>query len=99
MYGLINNITSAEDQRYTLVGILLEKERDMLGCLSYIVATDAEDPNGVWVTEVWNDQADQKAFLEMATVKDATRRAAPTIASFQSRTITIPIGGQGLPES
>lgn len=97
MYGLVNNITSVEGHRDALIDILLENSRGMPGCLNYIVAADDDEPNGVWVTEVWNDQAAQQASLEISTVKDAIQRAAPTIAAFTSRATTKPIGGQGLP--
>ena len=29
----------------------------MPGCLSYVVATDPAEPNGIWITEAWDSQA------------------------------------------
>lgn len=98
MYGLVNNIIAVEGRRDALIGILLENARDMPGCLSYVVAADVDDPNAAWVTEVWDDQAAQQASLELASVKDAIKRAGPAIAAFKSRTITMPVGGMGLPQ-
>lgn len=98
MYGLINNITAADGKRETLIEILLENAYNMRGCLSYVIAEDVDDPNGVWVTEVWDDQDSQRASLEMESVKDAIRRAMPAVETFTFRTTTKPIGGEGIPQ-
>jgi quinol monooxygenase YgiN len=68
----------------------------MPGCLSYIVAKDATDPNGVWITEVWDSEASHRASLSLPEVQAAIARGRPLIAGFAERFATEPVGGVGL---
>jgi hypothetical protein len=52
MYGLIGKIKAAPGKGEALTAILIAAARDMPGCLSYVVARDAADADGIWVTEV-----------------------------------------------
>jgi len=96
MYGLIGKITAVEGQRDALAAILLEGTVDMPGCLGYVVATDPSDPNALWITEVWEDQASHQASLELPSVQEAIAKGRPLIAGFDQRVETTPIGGHGL---
>jgi len=96
MYGLIGKITTAPGQRDALVAILVEGTTKMPGCLSYVVALDATDPDALWVTEVWDHQRSHQASLSLPAVKDAITRGRPLIAGFSNRVETTPIGGVGL---
>jgi len=96
MYGLIGKMLAAPGQRDALVEILLEGTTDMAGCRSYIVATDPEDENAIWITEVWDDEASHRASLALPAVQAAIAKAKPIIAGFGERYVTIPIGGAGL---
>lgn len=80
MYGLIGKLEAAENKRDLLVSILKENETDMPGCLSYVVAPDIDDPNSVWVTEIWRSEQDHQAALGLPSVQDAISRARPIIA-------------------
>jgi quinol monooxygenase YgiN len=96
MYGLIGKMTAAPGRRDELVQILLEGTTAMPGCLSYIVAADAGDEHGIWVTEVWQDQASHAASLQLPGVRAAIARGRPLIAGFSNRVETTPVGGVGL---
>jgi quinol monooxygenase YgiN len=96
MYGLIGKITPTPGKRDELISILLVGIANMSGCLSYIVAKDATDPNAIWVTEVWDRKASHEASLSLPSVKEAIAKARPLIAGFSDRTVTIPVGGYGL---
>jgi quinol monooxygenase YgiN len=96
MYGLIGKFICAPGTRDQLAAILLEGTHAMPGCLSYVVATDPGDPNALWVTEVWQSQADHGASLQLPSVQQAIARAKPMIAGFGERFVTTPLGGQGL---
>jgi quinol monooxygenase YgiN len=95
MYGLIGKMRAAPGKRDALVAILLDV-RTMPDCLNYIVAVDPNDPDAIWVTEVWTDKASHSASLQMPEVKAAITKAMPIIAGFESQTETIPLGGLGL---
>jgi len=96
MFGLINNIVTTDQKRDELVKILIESSRDMPGCRSYIVAVDPQGPNGIWVTEVWDNESDQQASLDIPHVKAAIQQAGPMVFSFKPRVTTTPLGGHGL---
>lgn len=96
MYGLIGKIIAADGARDELATILLEGIGGMPGCLSYVVAQDAEDANALWVTEVRESEASHKASLSLPSVQGAIEKGRPLIASFGERFITTPLGGQGL---
>ena len=97
MYGLIGSLKAAAGKRDELVAILLESTIAMPGCYSYIVATDPEDAERIWITEVWDSSDNHRASLKLPEVKSAIERAMPLIASFEKSTVTSPVGGYGLP--
>jgi len=96
MYGLIGKMTAVTGQRDALATVLLEGTGDMPGCLSYVVATDPADPDALWITEVWDDQASHQASLTLPAVKAAITKGRPLIAGFSNRVETQPLGGYGL---
>ncbi len=96
MYGVITEMNATPGQRDTLISILLEGSADMPGCLSYVIAKDSEDPDAIWITEVWDSQASHRASLSLPSVQDAIARGRPMIAGVSERVITEPIGGHGL---
>lgn len=97
MYGLIAKLTTVAGKRDEMVAILRESAADMRGCLSYIVAKDAADPNVLWVTEVWDSQASHDASLSLPAVKKAIPRAQAIVANFERIAQTNPVWGAGLP--
>ena len=96
MYGLIGKLTATPGDRDTLQAILLENDGGMPGCLSYIIAQDPADPDSLWITEVWDDEASHKASLGLPAVQRAIAKARPLIAGFSNRVVTTPVGGIGL---
>lgn len=96
MYGLIGRMIATPGHRDELAGILLEGSAEMQGCLSYVVALDPDDPNGLWITEVWEDERSDQASLGLAAVQRAIARGRPMIAGFGERFVTTPVGGHGL---
>ncbi|MGI9261583.1 MAG: putative quinol monooxygenase [Woeseiaceae bacterium] len=97
MYGLIGKMNTAPGRRDELIGILVDGLKDMPGCLSYIVARDPEDPDGIWVTEAWDSKSSHAASLGLPSVQEAISRGKPLIAGFGERFETEPVAGYGLP--
>ena len=52
MYGIIGKMNAKPGQRDALAAILLHATGNMPGCLNYIIANDAADPDALWITEV-----------------------------------------------
>jgi quinol monooxygenase YgiN len=95
MYGLIGKIAAVSGGRDELAGILSGMGA-MPGCLSYVVATDPADEDGLWVTEVWESAEAHAASLQLPAVQAAISRGRPLIAGLESRVETTPVGGIGL---
>ena len=96
MYGLIGHMTATPGQRDALIDILIQGVAGMPGCLSYVVARDLKQAEGIWITEVWQDQASHQAALHLPSVQAAIQKGRALIASMDSHTETEPMGGFGL---
>jgi quinol monooxygenase YgiN len=97
MYGLIVKMVATAGKRDELISLLLQGTAAMPGCLSYVIARDSADDDGIWVTEVWIDKASHDASLSLPAVQKTIAAARPMIAAFNSPVVTTPVGGQGLP--
>jgi len=91
MYGRIGRMVARAGQRDELIEILRESSADLPGCRSYVVARDAEDQDGLWITEVWEDRESHRASLELPAVRDAIARGRPLIASVGRQVETEPV--------
>lgn len=96
MYGLIGKMTAFQGQRDALAAILLDGTTAMPGCISYVIAADASDPDALWITEVWDSKASHDASLSLPAVRDAIAKGRPLIAGFSNQVETVPIGGYGI---
>jgi len=76
-----------------------EGMRGAPGCELYVVNLASDEPDTVWVTEVWYSEESHRASLTLPAVRDAIARGRPLIAGFDSHTVTAPVGGVGLPAS
>ncbi len=91
-FGLIGHIRVQAGRRAELAAILSEGSGELPGCLSYVVAEDLTDPDGLWVTEVWQDRGAHRASLELSSVQEAIARGRPLIVEFDVFHETRPIG-------
>ena len=99
-FGLIGKIKAHPGKGDALAEVLLDAARDMQGsvpgCESYVIARVPDEPDAVWVTEVWESREAHAASLTFDTVKAAIDRGRPLIADFSERVETVPVGGLGL---
>lgn len=96
MYGLIGKMIAVEHQRDALIDNILDGVDSMPGCLSYVVAKDAMNPDAIWITEVWESKASHEASLALPAVRAAIEKAMPLIAGFEESIETEPVGGASL---
>jgi quinol monooxygenase YgiN len=97
MYG---KVVAKPGQRDALVEILLEAARlltPLAGCQLYIVNVVPAEPDAIWVTELWDSEADHDASLKIDSVMALIARAKPLIAGFEGIRL-VPVGGKGLPD-
>ncbi|WP_270239607.1 putative quinol monooxygenase [Kocuria marina] len=81
LFMLHGCLRSTPGNGQALAGILAENDaaEPMPGCRLYLVATDPEDPDAVWVTEVWDTEEDHQASLQIPAVQERIQRALPII--------------------
>lgn len=96
LYGLVGKLRALPGKRDELIYHILDGAGNLPGCLSYIVATDPDDPDLVWITEAWDSEESHKASLGLRAVRQAIAKARPLIATFEPGQVTRPVGGLGL---
>lgn len=95
IYGLIGQLKAAPGKREELIAILREGTGEMPGNLLYLVAEDLDDPDAIWITEVWATRTDHENSLKLPGVQAAIARGRPLIAGFGARAQTRPVGYVG----
>jgi quinol monooxygenase YgiN len=93
MFGLIAQIHCTPGGRDQLGAILAGMADRMPGCLSYVVSDDREDPDALWITEVWVDEDHHRASLSLPQVQEAIAAGRPFIAGVGQRFETTPRPG------
>lgn len=99
MYGLHGKMIAQPGQRDALIGHLLEGSGSMDGNYLYVVSADPNDPDAIWIYEVWESAQHHQDSLKLEQVQATIARARPLIAGFADRLEFIPLGGAGLPEN
>ena len=98
-FGLAGKITAEAGEADALEGLLLEAAA-VLGenpdCELYVVARSADEPDALWVTEVWRSEEAHAASLSDERVRAVIGRARPLIAGISDQLRTRPVGGKGL---
>jgi quinol monooxygenase YgiN len=99
-YGLHGKFSATAGQREALLALLLQAAEALQAnpdCLLYLVSRAADDPDGIWVSEVWTDAAAHQASLEPEAVRAIIAQARPLIAGMSGRAELEVVGGKGLP--
>jgi len=97
-FGLYTKFTTHAGQRDSLVQMLLEAASGMQsveGCELYVVNIPDDEPEGVWVTEIWSDSSAHQASLSIEEAKVLIQRARPLIVGVEQIKLR-PLGGKGL---
>lgn len=98
-YGLLNKLIAKPGQREQVVQILLESGTlfdDNPACLLYLVSESADDPNLVWVTDVWTSQEEHAEALKAPELRPFVERATPLLEGMPEQMEIRPVGGKGL---
>jgi quinol monooxygenase YgiN len=100
MFGMFGKLTARPGRRDDLLSILLEASSGVAqidGCHLYVVNTSPDDPDSVWIYEVWDNQETHAASLRRDDTRAAITRATPLLAGPpEGGVILTPIGGHGL---
>lgn len=96
-YSMVGKLLTLPGKRDEMAAILLEAA-DMLraqeGCRHYVVHVSEQEPDAVWVTELWDSKEAHAASLQREDVLALISRARPLITGMEPLTLR-PIGGVG----
>jgi quinol monooxygenase YgiN len=98
-FGMIGKIKAKPGTRAELIAILASGTGAMPGCLAYLIAEDAADPDAIWITELWDSKASHAASLQLPAVRDAIAKGRPLIAGFELSAETRPVPGSFLADT
>lgn len=96
-YGLFGKFVAQSGKRDELIVILLQAAellQQNKECLSYIVGR-ADNPNDVWVSELWENKEAHDASLEPEDIRKLIMAARPLIAEMPTGTEYQALGGKG----
>ena len=99
-YGLAGSFRARTGQAGALADLLLEAARALEAdaeCELYVVSRSADDPDAIWVTEVWASREAHRASLDDERIREIIARARPLLAGLGERFELSPLGGKGLP--
>jgi quinol monooxygenase YgiN len=94
-YGRHGSLKTHPGKRDEVVAILL-KDVDGLkavGCQLYVVSEDRDDPDLIWVHEVWDDAASHKASIQLPATRAAIAAAMPMLTGEFTGVETDVVGG------
>jgi quinol monooxygenase YgiN len=97
-FTLLGKLTAHPGKRDELVALLLEASTSldhMEGCELYIINESVDDPDAIWVTELWRDAEAHADSLKNEEVLAVIQRARPLIAGVEPVRLR-PVGGKGL---
>jgi quinol monooxygenase YgiN len=97
-YGMHSHFIAQSGQGTALTDILLtaaEGLRANESCLLYLVSRSPDDPDVLWVTEVWTSKVAHDESLQDEDVRAAIQHARPLIAGITGAELR-PLGGKGL---
>jgi quinol monooxygenase YgiN len=81
MYFIHGKLTAKAGRRDELADLLINstKQGRLKGCRLYVIAKDENEPNTVYVTEIWDSREDHDNSLKLESVREVIVKAMPII--------------------
>ena len=99
-YFLHGKLSAKAGKGDELSAILLEASglvATATGCLLYMVSTDPNDADTVWVTELWETAQDHDDSLKVPGVSELIGKAVPILSSMPDKGQELQVLGGVLP--
>ena len=96
-FALLNKLTAKPDQRQQVVDILVESGNllfpDNPDCHMYMVSEATEDPNVIWVTDLWTSKESHEEALKAPELRPYVEKAMPLLEGMPEQIEIRPVGG------
>lgn len=81
-YANIGTLGAVPGKRDELVALLTRRSTELndMGCLLYEVGTRDDEPDTVYVVELWDSEEAHRASLELETVRATISEARPLLS-------------------
>ena len=99
-YALLNRLTTKPGQRERVVELLLESGRlfdDNPSCHLYLVSESADEPDIVWVVDLWTSEAEHAAALKAPELRPFVEATVPLLEGPPHQLRCIRPGGRVCP--
>ncbi|MPZ28625.1 MAG: antibiotic biosynthesis monooxygenase [Micromonosporaceae bacterium] len=96
-HALLNRLTARPGQRRRVVEILIESGRrfdDNPACLLYLVTEAVDDPDVIWVTDLWISQQEHLAALADPALRPYIDQAMPLLTGMPEQIPVRMVGGK-----
>lgn len=96
-FALSGKLIAKPGQRDDLAQILLQAADalgNLPGCNLYIVNIAEDDPDAVWVIELWDSEEDHAGSLQQEGIRELIQKGLPMIAGMPEQVRLTPIGGK-----
>ncbi len=98
-YALINRLTTKPGKRDEVLKILLEAGKpfqENAACLLYLVYEDVQDPNVIWVEDLWTSKEEHTAALARPEGRPLVAQALALLEGMPEQREVALVGGKGL---
>jgi quinol monooxygenase YgiN len=96
-YVLINKMTTKPGNRDEVIDILLKAGKPFNSnpaCLMYLVSKAKDDPDVIWVQDIWTNQTDHEAAMQTEEMKVYIKQAMPLLEGMPEQFQVEPAGGK-----
>jgi len=101
-FALLNRLTAKPGQRGRVVDILVESGALFdanPACLLYLVSESADDPNLIWVVDLWTSEEAHAEALTAPELRPFVEQAMPLLEGMPEQIPVRPVGGKGVPRN
>ena len=98
-YALINKLTAKPGKRQEVIQNLIDSGKafqDNPACILYLVYEDAEDPNVIWVEDVWTSKEEHATALKQPELQPYIGQTVPLLEGMPDQTEVVPVGGKAM---
>lgn len=96
-FAMFGKLTAISGKRQELAGMMLassETLSGMEGCIYYVIHEAEDEPDVLWITELWETKEAHAASLQNEQVRELIGRCRPLIAEAGGIKVK-PLGGKG----